>query len=123
MVAQNGRTSSTTCSRKTPRRSPSGARSAASSPGMVSAGMIGMAVLMAWSHWRDYHRLSSNFRVKARMTDLLGIGALARSADLPVATVRFYSNQGLLPPATVSRAGYRYYSEADRVRLDLIKRL
>jgi DNA-binding transcriptional MerR regulator len=53
----------------------------------------------------------------------LTIGELARRTGVPVKTLRFYSDEGLLPPSERSRSGYRLYSEADIVRLDLIRTL
>lgn len=40
---------------------------------------------------------------------LLTIGELARLTGLPVKTVRFWSDQGLVQPADRTRAGYRLY--------------
>lgn len=54
---------------------------------------------------------------------LLSIGALSRLSGVPVKTIRFYSDEGLLPPADVTEAGYRRYSEADRARLETIRAL
>ncbi|HZA19865.1 MAG TPA: MerR family transcriptional regulator [Actinomycetota bacterium] len=48
------------------------------------------------------------------------IGQLSKRAGLPVKTIRYYSDEGLLPPSERSEAGYRLYSEGDRARLDLI---
>ena len=38
-------------------------------------------------------------------------------------TLRFYSDQGLVPPSGRSRSGYRLYSEEDIVRLGLVRSL
>lgn len=51
------------------------------------------------------------------------IGALAALTGLPVKTIRFYSDEGVLPPAGRTAAGYRLYAEADRARLELIRTL
>ena len=51
------------------------------------------------------------------------IGTLARRSGVPVRTIRFYSDQGLLPPATITAAGYRRYTEDDLVRLQTIRTL
>lgn len=51
------------------------------------------------------------------------IGQLARVTGLPVKTIRFYSDSGLLPPAERTAAGYRRYSDGDRARLELIRTL
>src|SRR5688572_23092865 len=54
---------------------------------------------------------------------MLTIGELAGRAGLPVKTVRFYSDEGLLPPAERTAAGYRLYTDHDLVRLDVIRTL
>ena len=48
---------------------------------------------------------------------------LARLCGLPVRRIRFYSDKGLLPPATRTMANYRVYSDTDAARLDLIQAL
>ncbi|WP_437735206.1 MerR family transcriptional regulator [Sorangium sp. So ce1335] len=53
----------------------------------------------------------------------LTIGALSRRTGVPVKTLRFYSDEGLLPPSERSRSGYRLYAEQDVVRIDLIRTL
>ncbi len=53
----------------------------------------------------------------------LTIGELARRTGLPVKTLRFWSDEGLLPPASRSASGYRLYSQAALVRLDLLRTL
>jgi len=50
------------------------------------------------------------------------IGQLATASGLPVRTIRFYSNAGLLP-ARRTTAGHRRYAPADLVRLQLIRSL
>lgn len=51
------------------------------------------------------------------------IGELSRLTGLPVRRIRFYSDEGLLPPALRTEAGYRMYSDADVARIDLIRAL
>ena len=51
------------------------------------------------------------------------IGEMARRAALPVKTIRFYSDEGLLPPADRTEAGYRLYGETELARLELIRTL
>lgn len=51
------------------------------------------------------------------------IGEVARRTGLSVRRLRFYSDEGLLPPAARTGSGYRIYSDADLVRLDLIRAL
>jgi DNA-binding transcriptional MerR regulator len=51
------------------------------------------------------------------------IGELARRTGLPVQTIRFYSDSGLVPPVDRSPAGYRYYDLDSLHRLDLVRTL
>jgi DNA-binding transcriptional MerR regulator len=57
----------------------------------------------------------------ARQT--LTIGELSRHSGVPVKTLRFWSDEGLLPPATRSRNGYRLYGEDATIRVDLVRTL
>ena len=59
----------------------------------------------------------------ATKSDLHTIGEASRLSGLPVKTIRFYSDEGLLPPSGTTEAGYRLYSERDLLRLDLIRTL
>jgi len=54
---------------------------------------------------------------------LFTIGQMAKRTGLPVKTIRFYSDSGLVPPSARSGAGYRLYDAAAYARLDLIKTL
>jgi DNA-binding transcriptional MerR regulator len=54
---------------------------------------------------------------------LIPIGALARLTGLPVRTLRFYSDSGLLAPAGRSAAGYRLYDAGAAARADLVRTL
>jgi DNA-binding transcriptional MerR regulator len=51
------------------------------------------------------------------------IGELSRRSGVPVKTLRFYSDEGLLPPRGRTASGYRLYADEDLVRLDLIRAL
>ncbi|CAA9463098.1 MAG: Transcriptional regulator, MerR family [uncultured Rubrobacteraceae bacterium] len=62
-------------------------------------------------------------RVDSEKAALYSIGELARRSGVPVKTIRYYSDVGVLPPSGVTEAGYRMYSEADRARLELIRTL
>ena len=53
----------------------------------------------------------------------LTIGQLARMTGLSVKTIRWYSDQGLVPPAGRSAAGYRLYDSEALVRLELVRTL
>lgn len=52
---------------------------------------------------------------------LLTIGELARQTGLPVKTVRFWSDEGLVLPAGRTPAGYRLYGAEAAVRIGLIR--
>lgn len=54
---------------------------------------------------------------------LLTIGQLARRSGVPVRTIRFWSDEGVLPPADRSPAGYRRYDAVAVARLDLVRTL
>jgi DNA-binding transcriptional MerR regulator len=58
-----------------------------------------------------------------RMTTLLSIGELATRTGLPVRTIRFYSDSGVVPPAERSDAGYRLYGPDALARLGLVRTL
>lgn len=49
------------------------------------------------------------------------IGEAARLSGVSVRNIRFYSDQSLLPPAGRTASGYRVFTDADLVRLDLIR--
>ena len=53
----------------------------------------------------------------------LTIGDLARRTGVPIKTLRFYSDEGLLPPAERTRSRYRLYGEEAIARLDLVRTL
>jgi Cd(II)/Pb(II)-responsive transcriptional regulator len=49
------------------------------------------------------------------------IGELARQVDVPVATIRYYEREQLLPKPNRSAGNFRLYSEAHRERLVFIR--
>jgi DNA-binding transcriptional MerR regulator len=51
------------------------------------------------------------------------IGRLAELTGLPVKTIRFYSDAGLLPPSGRTQAGHRRYTATDVARLQLVRTL
>src|SRR5690348_15080794 len=51
------------------------------------------------------------------------IGRLAELSGLPIKTIRFYSDEGLIPAPARTDAGHRRYDEADLARLQLIRSL
>jgi DNA-binding transcriptional MerR regulator len=57
------------------------------------------------------------------MPDSYAIGKLARLSGVTVKTIRFYSDEGLLPPSGLTEAGHRRYDETDLARLQLIRSL
>ena len=56
-------------------------------------------------------------------TALLAIGELASRTGLPVRTIRFYSDRGVLPPAGRTDSGYRLYGADAIARLGLVRTL
>lgn len=50
------------------------------------------------------------------------IGTLAKQAGVPIKTIRYYEDVGLLPKATRTAAGYRLYSPDAVDRLQFIKK-
>ncbi len=57
------------------------------------------------------------------MTALLSIGELSARTGLPVRTIRFYSDAGVVPPADRTGAGYRLYGPDALARLGLVRAL
>jgi DNA-binding transcriptional MerR regulator len=53
----------------------------------------------------------------------LTIGELSKRTGISVKTLRFYSDEGLLPPARRTHANYRLYDEEQVVRIDLVRTL
>ncbi|WP_432834979.1 MerR family transcriptional regulator [Dactylosporangium sp. CA-092794] len=53
----------------------------------------------------------------------MNIGELSRLTGLPVKTIRYYSDVGLVPEAERSPAGYRRYDHAALVRLEFVRTL
>ncbi|OKI22168.1 MerR family transcriptional regulator [Streptomyces sp. CB03911] len=51
------------------------------------------------------------------------IGELAALTGLPVRTIRFWSDEGVVPPTDRTPAGYRLYDHDARARLDLVRTL
>ncbi|CAM5693643.1 hypothetical protein SALBM217S_10532 [Streptomyces griseoloalbus] len=56
-------------------------------------------------------------------TGLLTIGALARATGLSVRTIRYWSDEGALPPVARSAGGYRLYDAGSVARLELVRTL
>jgi DNA-binding transcriptional MerR regulator len=53
----------------------------------------------------------------------LTVGQVARRIGVPVRTVRFWSDEGLVDPVERSASGYRIYDAAAVARLDLVRTL
>jgi DNA-binding transcriptional MerR regulator len=53
--------------------------------------------------------------------DLRTISDLAREADVPVSTLRYYEREGLLEPDSRTKANYRVYSDGAVERLHFIR--
>ncbi|MEW9527260.1 MerR family transcriptional regulator [Microbispora sp. NPDC049125] len=56
-------------------------------------------------------------------TEPLTIGQLARRTGVPVRTIRFWSDIGVIPPTDRSAGGYRLYDAEAVARLDLVRTL
>ena len=54
---------------------------------------------------------------------MFSIGDLARRTGMPVRTIRFYSDAGVVPESARSSAGYRRYDQEAVTRLDLVRTL
>ena len=50
------------------------------------------------------------------------IGELAKRAQVPIDTVRYYEREGLIPPPVRRASGYRDYLDADVERLRFMRR-
>jgi MerR family mercuric resistance operon transcriptional regulator len=55
------------------------------------------------------------------MDELFTIGDLAKAADVPTSTVRYYERKGIVRPRTRSASNYRLYSAEDLNRLRFIR--
>jgi DNA-binding transcriptional MerR regulator len=55
--------------------------------------------------------------------DLLTIGQLARRTGLAARTLRFWSDEGAVPPAGRTASGYRLYDAAGVARVELVRTL
>ncbi|GAB3213628.1 MerR family transcriptional regulator [Marinactinospora thermotolerans] len=51
------------------------------------------------------------------------IGQLSRSTGLPVKTIRYYADTGIVPPTTRTTSGYRLYNTEAAARLELVRTL
>ncbi|NGO13543.1 MerR family transcriptional regulator [Streptomyces sp. HC44] len=55
--------------------------------------------------------------------DVLTIGQLAHRTGLPVRTLRFWSDEGAVPPVARSASGYRLYDAESVARVELVRTL
>jgi DNA-binding transcriptional MerR regulator len=55
--------------------------------------------------------------------ELYTIGHLSRRTGLPVRTIRFWSDSGVVPPTARSESGYRLYGVEAVARIDLVRTL
>ena len=58
----------------------------------------------------------------AQNGDLLRLSAVAKAAELPVRTVRFYADTGLLSPSSRGDNGYRFFGPDAIERVRLLRR-
>jgi MerR family copper efflux transcriptional regulator len=61
--------------------------------------------------------------LSATPTPSLRIGEVARRTGLPVKTIRYYCDEGLLQPKARSESGYRLFDEENLVELTIIRAL
>ncbi len=61
--------------------------------------------------------------VSAKPTPSLRIGEVARRTGLPVKTIRYYCDEGLLQPSARSGSGYRLFDEENLAELTIIRSL
>ena len=61
--------------------------------------------------------------VSAKPTPSLRIGEVARRTGLPVKTIRYYCDEGLLQPSARSESGYRLFDEENLAELTIIRSL
>lgn len=55
--------------------------------------------------------------------ELLSIGQVAKRTGMRVKTLRFYADEGIVPPSARTPSGYRQYDDADVQRLELVRTL
>lgn len=52
------------------------------------------------------------------------IGELSKIVDIPIKTLRYYDEVGILPPAHIDQfTGYRYYDDESILNIEMIKSL
>jgi DNA-binding transcriptional MerR regulator len=61
--------------------------------------------------------------VSAKPAASLRIGVVARRTGLPVKTIRYYCDEGLLQPRARSESGYRLFDEENLAELTIIRSL
>lgn len=62
-------------------------------------------------------------RCRINLMEQMTIGQVSHKSGLSVKTIRFYSDEGLVPPSDRSDAGYRLYTQGDLARLELVRTL
>ena len=61
--------------------------------------------------------------MSAKSAPSLRIGEVARRTGLPVKTIRYYCDEGLLQPRARSESGYRLFDEENLAELTIIRSL
>ena len=67
--------------------------------------------------------MASQGSVSAKPAPSLRIGEVARRTGLPVKTIRFYCDAGLLQPKARSEGGYRLFDQENLAELAIIRAL
>jgi DNA-binding transcriptional MerR regulator len=57
------------------------------------------------------------------MSTQLTIGDVSKRTGVPVKTIRYYADEGLVPPTSLTDAGYRLFTESDVRRLTIVRNL
>lgn len=68
----------------------------------------------------EYYHFDVNVKVANTMKDKMRIGEFAEQAGVTPRTIRYYEDLGLLGPNEREGQGFRYYSQAELVRLKKI---
>jgi len=90
-------------------------------PGKAEPGAPGQRGACTSSGWRSQTRAMD--RTPDTGAPLLTIGDLAERTGLPVRTIRYWSEVGVVPEATRSAGGHRLYDAAGLARLELVATL
>jgi DNA-binding transcriptional MerR regulator len=72
---------------------------------------------------QGHGRISSHWSYKGVSHFMYKIGELANLSGLPIKTIRFYSDIGVLPPTGTTESRHRLYTDHERAQLETIRSL